>query len=77
MHGDVTRIQCSHANSVERAQRGAGSMGRAAWRARRVPMNPQKALCGGIPDPCLEPLTRYWSHFVGVYRQMLTTSLQN
>jgi len=38
---------------------------------------PQKALCGGIPDPYLEPLTRCWSHFVGVYRQILTTSLEN
>ena len=39
--------------------------------------HPQKALCGGIPDPFLEPLTRSWSHFVGVYRQILTTSLKN
>ena len=38
---------------------------------------PQKALCGGIPDPFLEPLTRSWSHFVGVYRQILTMSLKN
>ena len=38
---------------------------------------PQKALCGGIPDPFLEPLTRSWSHFVGIYRQKLTDSVQN
>ena len=39
--------------------------------------SPQKALCGGIPDPYLEPLTRCWSHFLGIYRQILTTSLTN
>jgi hypothetical protein len=38
---------------------------------------PQKALCGGIPSPFLEPSPRSWSHFVGVYRQILTTSLKN
>jgi len=32
----------------------------------------QKALRGGILDPYLEPLTRTWSHFVGIYRQKLT-----
>ena len=37
---------------------------------------PQKALCGGIPSPFLEPSPRSWSHFVGVYRQILTTSLK-
>ena len=41
------------------------------------PKHPQKAPCGGIPDPFLEPLTRSWSHFVGVHRQILTTSLKN
>ena len=30
-----------------------------------VPFYPQKALCGGIPDPYLEPLTRSLSHFGG------------
>ena len=40
--------------------------------------DPQKALCGGrIPDPYLEPLTRTWSHFVGIYRRKLTRSLKN
>ena len=43
---------------------------------RRV-SDPQKALCGGIPSPFLEPSPRSWSHFVGVYRQILTTSLKN
>ena len=38
---------------------------------------PQKALCGGIPCPFLEPLARSWSHFVGIYRQNLTRSLEN
>jgi len=38
---------------------------------------PQKALRGGIPDPYLEPLTRTWSHFVGIYRQKLTKSSKN
>jgi len=38
---------------------------------------PQKALRGGIPDPYLEPLTRSWSHFVGVYCQKLTESSKN
>ena len=39
---------------------------------------PQKALCGGgIPCSFLEPFARSWSHFVGVYRQILTTSLKN
>ena len=37
---------------------------------------PQKALCGGIPSSFLEPSPRSWSHFVGVYRQILTTSLK-
>ena len=41
----------------------------------RVATGPQKALCGGIPDPFLEPLTRSWSHFVGIYCQKLTSSL--
>jgi hypothetical protein len=39
--------------------------------------NLQKALCGGIPCPFLEPLARSWSHFVGIYRQNLTRSLEN
>ena len=39
-------------------------------------VEPQKALCGGIPSPFLEPSPRSWSHFVGVYRQILTTSLK-
>ena len=30
---------------------------------------PQKALRGSIPDPYLEPSTRTWSHFVGIFRQ--------
>ena len=38
---------------------------------------PQKALCGGIPGAVLEPLVRFWSHFVGIYRQKLTRSLEN
>ena len=38
---------------------------------------PQRALCGGIPSSFLEPSLRSWSHFVGVYRQTLTTSLKN
>jgi hypothetical protein len=38
---------------------------------------PRKPLCGGIPSPFLEPSPRSWSHFVGVYRQILTTSLKN
>ena len=49
-------------------------VGHAIWSDR--PSRPQKALCGGIPDPYLEPLTRCWSHFVGIYRQILTTSLK-
>ena len=40
-------------------------------------LEPQKALCGGIPFPFLEPSPRSWSHFVGVYRQILTKSLKN
>ena len=35
---------------------------------------PQRALCGGIPCSFLEPFVRSWSHFVGIYRQILTTS---
>jgi len=38
---------------------------------------PQKALDGGIPGSFLEPLGRSWSHFVGIYRQKLTRSLEN
>ena len=38
---------------------------------------PQKALCGGIPCPFWEPLARSWSHFVGMYGQNLTRSLEN
>ena len=38
---------------------------------------PQKALCGGIPGAVLEPLVRFWSHFLGIYRQNLTRSLEN
>ena len=38
---------------------------------------PQKALCGGIPGAVLEPLVRSWSHFVGIYRQKLTRSIEN
>ena len=38
---------------------------------------PQKTLCGGIPGAVLEPLVRFWSHFVGIYRQKLTRSLEN
>ena len=40
-------------------------------------LTPQKAVCGGIPCPFLEPLARSWSHFVGIYRQNLTRSLEN
>ena len=40
-------------------------------------MCPQKALCGGIPGAVLEPLVRFWSHIVGIYRQNLTRSLEN
>ena len=39
--------------------------------------DPQKALCGGIPGAVLEPLVRFWSHFVGIYRQNLTRSIKN
>ena len=35
---------------------------------------PLEALRGGIPCSFLEPLARFWSHFVGIYRQKLTTS---
>ena len=38
---------------------------------------PRKPLCGGIPGSFLEPLVRYWSHFVGIYRQNLTRSIEN
>ena len=38
---------------------------------------PQKALRGGIPCSFLEPFARSWSHFVGIYRQNLTRSLEN
>jgi len=38
---------------------------------------PQKALCGGIPCPFLEPLARSWSHCVGIYRQKLTKPSKN
>ena len=38
---------------------------------------PQKALRGGIPGSFLEPLGGSWSHFVGIYRQNLTRSLEN
>ena len=41
------------------------------------PLEPQKALRGGIPGLFLEPLGRSWSHFVGIYRQKLTRSLEN
>ena len=34
-------------------------------------------LCRGIPGAVLEPLVRFWSHFVGIYRQNLTRSLEN
>ena len=43
----------------------------------RMGSNPQKSLRGGIPVSFSEPLCRSWSHFVGVYRQILTTSLKN
>ena len=49
---------------------------RRACPATRDTEYPRKHLCGGIPCPFLEPLARSWSHFVGVYRQMLTTSLK-
>ena len=39
--------------------------------------SPQKALCGGIPGSFLEPLVRSWSHFVGIYCQKSTRSLDN
>ena len=39
--------------------------------------SPQRALCGGIPSPFLELSPRSWSHFAGIYRQILTTSLKN
>ena len=46
--------------------------------ARVAPLaEPQKALSGGIPGSFLEPLGRSWSHFVGIYRQKLTRSLDN
>ena len=40
-------------------------------------LEPQKALCGGFSCPFLEPLARSWSHFVGIYRQNLTRSVEN
>ena len=40
-------------------------------------VTPQRALCGGIPCSFLEPFARSWSHFVGIYRQNLTRSLEN
>ena len=43
----------------------------------RTGRGPQKALRGGIPGSFLEPLGRSWSHFVGIYRQKLTRSLEN
>ena len=41
---------------------------------RKGVIAPHKVLCGGIPCPCLEPLARSWSHFVGIYRQKLMKS---
>ena len=38
---------------------------------------PREALREGIPWSFLEPLGRYWSHFVGIYRQKLTRFLKN
>ena len=43
----------------------------------RYPTKPREALRGGIPWSFLEPLGRSWSHFVGIYRQRLTSSLKN
>ena len=40
-------------------------------------VKPQKALRGGIPGPYLEPLTRTWSHLVGIYCQKLMKSSKN
>ena len=39
--------------------------------------DPQKALRGGVPGAVLEPLGWSWSHFVSIYRQNLTRSLEN
>ena len=39
--------------------------------------SPRETLRGGIPGAVLEPLVRSWSHFVGIYRQKLTRSLEN
>ena len=38
--------------------------------------DPRETLRGGIPGAVFEPLVRSWSHFVGIYRQKLTSSLK-
>ena len=45
--------------------------------SRADSLSPHKALRGGIPYPYLEPLTRTWSRFVGIYRQKSTKSYKN
>ena len=65
--------------SKEEAEKGTvpGSLG-FGLHVTNVRVNrPRKPLCGGIPSPFLEPSPRSWSHFVGVYRQILTTPLKN
>jgi hypothetical protein len=55
--------------SAQGARGGGGGVDGLMSRVRslgiRVEGVPQKALCGGIPCPFLEPLARSWSHFVG------------
>ena len=46
-------------------------------RSPSTAVRPQRALCGGIPSPFLEPSPRSWSHFMGIYRQKMTRSLEN
>ena len=50
----------------------------ADWIWCRIGTNtaPREALRGGIPTSFLEPSCRSLSHFVGIYRQKMTRSLQ-
>ena len=70
----TSRLSIKDCLSLTRA--GGGSITAEALNALRDHW-PRKPLCGGIPSPFLEPSPRSWSHFVGVYRQILTTSLNN
>ena len=88
VHGRMSPAKVHHQSTIDAAyvygrerarvsDRPASALERTVPRWAALDSDPQKALCGGIPDPYLEPLTRCWSHFVGVYRQILTTSLKN